>query len=193
MRSFFLENRYESSRSAKGDSLRTLRRTLACPLGSGYLPSQDHLFPDPICRVLNQSLSCFLRRVRISGSAIPLMPPSSMMLSFCRSFFYFRFLVCKCLFTKHSFHARSIFAFSLFFHRLLVDLSLYQPSTYSNYLMSFSELEDGEVEGGIIRALGLHIYSLYDTVLSVSEIAIFTLRPKGKGPFATMQMCRMVI
>lgn len=59
--------------------------------------------------------------------------------------------------------------------------------------MSFSELEDGEVEGGIIRALGLHIYSLYDTVLSVSEIAIFTLRPKGKGPFATMQMCRMVI
>ena len=164
MRSFFLANRYESSRSAKGDSLPTLRRTLACPLGSGYLlPSQDHLFPDPICRVLNQSLSCFLGRVRISGSAIPLMPPSSMMLSFCRSFFYFRFLVCKCLFTKHSFHTRSTFAFSLIFHRLLVELSLYQPSMHSNYLMSFSELEDGEVEGSCNQSLGLHIYRDYTT------------------------------
>lgn len=51
----------------------------------------------------------------------------------------------------------------------------------------------GKWKGVVIRALGLHIYSLYDTVLSVSEIAIFTLRPKGKAPFATMRMCRMVI
>lgn len=125
MRSFFLANRYESSRSAKGDSLPTLRRTLACPLGSGYLlPSQDHLFPDPICRVLNQSLSCFLGRVRISGSAIPLMPPSSMMLSFCRSFFYFRFLVCKCLFYEtlipHSLHFCVLFNFPPLVGRFVV-------------------------------------------------------------------------
>ena len=54
---------------------------------------------------------------------------------------------------------------------------------YSNYLMSFSQLEDGEVEGGCNQSLGAtYIQSIQHRLVGFGDRHIH-LKAKGKGPF----------